>query len=67
MYGRSEGWRLGWDRFRPGILKVLEDVGHPVHQCVDAVEYALLTHCPHLNRLADAQEKWNIFQPYFQR
>ena len=65
MFGRTTGWHLSWPRFEVGMSKQLEDPGRPMHPCRDAVEYALLTHCPHIGRLADAQAKWNLFISYF--
>jgi hypothetical protein len=66
MFGRSAGWRLSWPRFMGGMTMQLEDEGHPFYTPKDAVEYALLKHCPHIGRLADAQEHWNTFISFFQ-
>ena len=65
MFGRSTGWNQSWPRYTPGIVKSLYDKEIPNYPCQDAVEYALLVHCPNFGRLADAQQKWNLFIPFF--
>ena len=66
MFGRTSGWNQTWPRYTPGIVKSLYDKDRPSYPCKDAVEYSLLCHCPNYGRLKDAQEKWNIFIPFFQ-
>ena len=66
-FGRTPGWYPPRPRFYSGIsVKLLPpDPDGPPHVCDGPLEYALLSFCPHFQRLADFEKKFNEFLTYF--
>jgi hypothetical protein len=69
VFGRTRGWYPPRERYHSGmVVEILPDKDTPQkynYQPKTPIEYGLLSFCPHIGRLADAEEKWKHFIPYF--